>query len=180
MLQRLPRPAARGPRRGLHDQLRAGPAQRAAPRRRVRSRSPTRATRRPARSSCSTPGSAPSAGSGSSRTAWASTQGIDETSYYAMTQLDEAAGASRSAPTRPCYDSIDAGDRARPALERRAEHARLPDRRPGRQGRRPRASASGWARGARARAGRSPSSTRPSRPSPGSSGSPSRSARPAS
>ena len=45
----------------------------------------------------------------------------------------------------------------------RAEHARLPDRRPGDQGRRPRPARAAGARGARARGGRSRSSTRPSR-----------------
>ena len=61
VLARVPRAAARGPGRGLHDQLRAGPAQRAAPGRRASRRSPTRATRRPARSSCSIRSSAPAA-----------------------------------------------------------------------------------------------------------------------
>ena len=74
-------------------------------------------------------------------------------------------------PHTACYDTIDEVIEHARALERSAEHARLPDRRPGREGRRPRTSASGWARGARARAGRSPSSTRPSRRSPRCSGS---------
>ena len=161
-LQRLPRPAARGPRRGLHDQLRAGPAQRAAPGRRGDARSPTRATPPPARSSCSTRSSAASGGSGSSRTAWASTEGIDETSYFEMTRLMKGWGIPVS-PHTACYDSIDEVIEHARALERPAEHARLPDRRPGRQGRRPRPARAAGRRGARARAGRSPSSTRPSR-----------------
>ena len=92
---RAARPTARGPRRGLHDQLRAGPAQRAAPRRRRDPRSPTPATRRPARSSCSTPSSCAqrrlrfiSHGLGESR-------GSARSSYFALTAVDEAAGASR-------------------------------------------------------------------------------------
>ena len=60
-----------GPRRGLHDQRRAGPAQRTPGRRTRKSRSPTPGTRRPARSSCSTPSSARPGDSGSSPTAWA-------------------------------------------------------------------------------------------------------------
>ncbi len=52
---RQPARPARGPRRSLHDQLRAAPAQRAAPGRGRCSRSPIPATRRPARSRCSIP-----------------------------------------------------------------------------------------------------------------------------
>ena len=58
--------------------------------------------------------SAASAGSGSSRTAWASREGIDETSYFALTQLIEALGH----PGQPAHDVLRLdrrGDRARPA-----------------------------------------------------------------
>ena len=96
-----PPAAARGPRRGLHDQLRAGPAQRAARRRRGDARSPTRGTRRPARSSCSTRGSAASAGSGSSRTGWARSEGIDDTLVLEITQTHEGLGH----PGQPAHDA---------------------------------------------------------------------------
>ena len=133
---RLPGPAAGGPRRGLHDQLRAGPAQRAAPGRRGDAPSPTRGTPRRARSSCSIPKLC-----GQRRLRFVSHglgeyRGIDETSYYALTRLMKELGHPGQPPHGPVR--LDRrGDRARPALERPAEHARLPDRRPGRQGRRP-------------------------------------------
>ena len=114
-------------------------------------------------------GSAASAGCGSSRTAWASPRGSSETSYFAITQLMKEWGIPVS-PHTARYDSIDEVIEHARALERPAEHARFPDRRPGRQGRRPRPARAAGRRGARARAGRSPSSTRPSRRSRGSSG----------
>ena len=97
------RPAAHpgGPRRGLHDQRRAGPAQRAPRARPRRPRSPTPGTRRPARSSCSTRSSAPSDGSGSSPTAWARCKGLEATSYSEILDDAQGAGASRSARTTP-------------------------------------------------------------------------------
>ena len=63
-------------------------------------------------------------------------QGIDERSYYCDHSLDEELGN----PGQPLHGLLRhdrPGHRARPALERSAELARLPDRRPGREGRRP-------------------------------------------
>ena len=147
-----PPAAAGGPRRGLHDQLRAGPAQRAAPRPTRSRRSPTRGTRPPARSSCSTRSSAASAGSGSSRTAWASTEGSTSDSYHEITRLMKSWGIPVS-PHTAVFDSIDEVIEHAQALGEPAEHARLPDRRPGHQGRRPRPARPARGRGARARAG---------------------------
>ena len=103
-----------------------------------------------------------SAGCGSSRTAWASPQGIERIVVFRDHPVDEALGHPRQ-PPHQLLRLDRASDRARPALERPAEHARFPDRRPGGQGRRSRSARAARRRGARARGGRSPSSTRPSR-----------------
>ena len=98
--------------------------------------SPTRGTPRPARSSCSTRGSAPQ------RRLRFVSHGLGESEGVAEVvsrdpQLLKGWGIPVS-PHTPRYDTIDAGDRPRRALARRSEHARVPDRRARGQGRRPR------------------------------------------
>ena len=133
-----PPAAPGGPGRGLHDQLRAGPAQRAAAGARGAAvRQPPELDGRLAQAA-RLRSSAPSAGSGSSRTAWARFEGIDARVLLRDPRVGSRAGASRSArtprsTTRSTRSSTTPSDWAEPA-----EHARLPDRRPGHQGRRPR------------------------------------------
>ena len=100
MLARRPPCPARGPRRGLHDQLRAGPAQRAAPGgRRDAVRQPAELDRRlaqAARPEDLRPAPAPVRLARAGRSPRASTR----RSYHEITRKTEATGASRSARTR--------------------------------------------------------------------------------
>ena len=112
------------------------PAQRAAPRPPMKSRSPIPATRPPVRSSCSTPGFVAQRRLRFISHGLGEYQGIGESSYFAITRLMKQWGIPVS-PYTALLRLDRAGDRARGALERPAEHARFPDRRPGREGRRP-------------------------------------------
>ena len=102
------RPAGAGsPRRNLHDQLRPGAAQRSQQQQGRSRRLPTPATSPPAASACSTRGSVPSGGCGSSATASATSKGCRRRPTWSSSTSCAGYGLPAT-PQVECFDSFDA------------------------------------------------------------------------